>query len=133
MFYVEASRLVELEKLEPGFPTGYCHRFPPQVLLDRPDCFPEISRHDFCGEFFPSSLPPEEKPSGEEKDMEFRASSNRTVEGHGTTFFTRSRQIAEQWAQQEAKDGFSSVVYEVKEIEAKRFEPAPPPPAEGQA
>jgi hypothetical protein len=129
-FYVESSQLVELEKLGSGFASGYCHRFPPQVLLDRPDCFPETAREDFCGEFFPSSLPKEE--TGKDKsDMQYRAVSSRIREDHGTNFFSRFRDKAEAWAKQEAKAGFPSVVFELQETEVCRFDPPPPlPPAE---
>jgi len=55
--------------------------------------------------------------------MEFRAASNRTIEGHGTNFFSRDRLRAEAWAQREAKDGFEVVVFEVREVEVSRFSP----------
>ena len=71
LFYVEDSRLIELEKLGPGAPTGHCRRYPPQVLVDRPDCFPEVAREDFCGEFISlSTLKKQEQtpPSNEQEE-----------------------------------------------------------------
>jgi len=65
LFYAESSRLLELEKLGPGtVATGHCHRYPPQVLLDRPDCFPEVRVEDYCGEFVYSPPDNEGKDEG---------------------------------------------------------------------